>query len=276
MSDVAALLSCHPDNLGKALTTKGLWRYDRKGRRPHNRRDDLPDDEIVSRYSSGESVLSLAASLGVERIVIDRILRARCVPLRNRSAANYIRMARLTAEERSKLAEAAHAAVRGVKHTASFRIQRAIQVEAGAYITKGPGEQEIFERLVEAGFSPRQQAAIGRYNVDLTFGTVAVEVKYGTTGRFSAVRSAQRNKEIIEAGYKIAVVCLRDPGALTALDEVVALLQIVNRQPASSSQYWMIRSGFQKSPMTRFNGHKRAAVEAPPELVTSIRKIDFR
>ena len=65
---------------------------------------ELPNaDDLVNRYLAGESIKSLAASQGFSRQVIYRLFKERNIPLRNRSAAMYVRMARTSPGERIRL-----------------------------------------------------------------------------------------------------------------------------------------------------------------------------
>jgi len=73
----------------------------------------LPDSEIVDRYANGESELALARSYGVQRWTIRRRLIEGGAEIRGRSAANTVRMSKMSVDERKALAAAANAACRG-------------------------------------------------------------------------------------------------------------------------------------------------------------------
>jgi hypothetical protein len=77
----------------------------------------LPDAEIVSRYASGESELALSRLYKVQTGTIRRRLIEAGVEIRNGSAANILRFAKMTYEQRCELTSAAHVAVRGSKNS---------------------------------------------------------------------------------------------------------------------------------------------------------------
>ena len=141
----------------------------------------------------------------------------------------------------------------------------------------GPGEHELHERLLKNGHEVITQKSIHVYNVDVVFGTVAVEVKFGAHGRFTSNISAHRFEKIIEAGLKPVVLIIRDVYSLRhGLEEMVALLETVHRKPSTSCQYWVIRCGLQDSTIRKNNLSKCSLEAPPPELVTSIREVCFR
>src|SRR6266568_3349358 len=72
----------------------------------------LEVSDLVKRYLGGESENALAKSLGVSRNVIERRLRETNIKRRGGSASMFLRMSQTSPEERSRLAFAAHEAVR--------------------------------------------------------------------------------------------------------------------------------------------------------------------
>lgn len=281
LKEAASFLGCDRSSLGKAIGARRP-NFDasvNKGARCPNRNDAIDSCAIVALYRSGESVKAIASRFSVARDVVARILDENDVARRGRSSANFVRMSKMTAAERSANAAAAHAKIRSLPRdvfiSAAAKRAAAAAIDPSK-INTGPGEVEIFDAVLAAGFADaKRQVAVDQYSIDIAFGSVAVEVKYGATARCKYFRSRGRFEKIAELGLKQVIVAILDPAALSSTDEIVALLQVIDRKPPSTSKYWVVRSGLQKSPLTRFNGHKHPAVEAPPELVTSIREVDL-
>lgn len=277
-TEASQIMGCCRDALCNALRRRhpGYNPAINRGQRCPNRMDGLPELDIIARYRSGISEKALSAEFGVSRAVINRVLAKHNVARRTRSSAMYVRMSNMTESERSDLASAAHARVRTLprEHFVRSATKRAASVESGnANIAIGPGEQEIFNRLVTLGYSPTWQKALDQYSIDIAFNSVAVEVRWRGSGRMKALTQGNRLEKIMEANLKMALVVLIDDAAIeSGLDDVIALLQVIDRKPSTGRKYWVIRSGLQTSPITRFNGHKSPDVVAPPELVTSIRE----
>ena len=66
---------------------------------------------------------------------------------------------------------------------------------------EGWGEAELMQALIEAGESPHGQTLCDTYNIDVTFGSVAVEVCFGSPGRLNCPSTEHDvNTSRIEAG----------------------------------------------------------------------------
>ena len=70
-------------------------------------------DALIELYNSGVSVKALAKRFECSRDVIVRRLESRGITPRNRSESMYLRMGQTSPEERMRLTDAAHDAVRG-------------------------------------------------------------------------------------------------------------------------------------------------------------------
>lgn len=156
---------------------------------------------VASEYASGESVKALSVKYGVCRPLIREI--------RDRSAANVTRMAKLSPVERLRLTDSAHAAVRGVSQSEKHRGKIAAtrerrKTQASIY------EDRLAGLLADRRLSPIPQKAVGRYNVDLalTESSVAVEVFGGhwhSSGRH-ATTYRKRTDYILDEGWSLVVV----------------------------------------------------------------------
>ena len=202
---------------------------------------------------------AIADKLGVNRGSIRRRLLQAGVVCRGRSESMYVRMSRLTPEERQALTRAAHDAVRGKKRSSEDLVKRAKSREWG--IPNLPGyERDIFEEFVRRDIDFIPQKAVGKYNLDfLVFGRIAFEV-FGGGWHFygaHAQRFRSRDKFIRDSGY-IPVYCVvmregLDAGAVC--DYLVSLFEILSSDPASTSEQYVIRGDGQSFPLSRFKFH---------------------
>lgn len=240
-------------------------------KRAHNIINIAPE-KIIPCYINGESALSISKRLGVSRGVIKRILAENGQFIRNQSAAMYKRMEQTSAEERKRLVQAAHDAIRGTKRTDATQRKAAISREkCPSEYHIGRGEKELASALEAKAFTVFRQKAIDVFNIDILFNTIAVEVKF-TTGTAN-FRLVKRIPQLSKLGYKLAVVVFCDTAAIDCcLDEVIALLECINRKPASASKYWMIRCGFQQSPGLRGNNVNKSLIVPSKELFCTMRE----
>ena len=123
--------------------------------------------DLVQRYTDGISVKELAEHFSVCRQVISRILLESGQHLRNRSLAMYARMSRTPKQERNRLTEAAHDAVRGRKIDVRSLIKSA-RTKQNTLSKVGYGEFILRDWIRErSGVNMIPQYAIERYNIDL-------------------------------------------------------------------------------------------------------------
>jgi very-short-patch-repair endonuclease len=207
---------------------------------------DLPDAEIAARYRAGESVQALAQAYGVSRPNIDRRLHRLGVERRGQAAANALRMKRLGPEARLALAQAAHAAVRGVPQPEERLCKSAITVERKG-IVASPDERALAGWLRAKGCEVRPQKAVGRYNVDVALAEsrIAVEVFGGnwhTAGRHAA-RYRPRLEYLFGAGWHPVVVWVTASHPLrhAVADQIFALHEARRRGEPLGRQEHVIR-----------------------------------
>src|SRR5438046_1768460 len=77
----------------------------------------LDVDDIIDRYSRGESHNTIARALGISRPTVKRRLDLAGVPTRSTSEAMYIRWSNMSPGERGNLVGPAHDSVRGMKRS---------------------------------------------------------------------------------------------------------------------------------------------------------------
>ena len=206
----------------------------------------IDTEALVARYLAGESEKALAEAFGVSRTAIRPRLLSAGVQPRGRSEGMYARMARTSPEERSRLADAAHDAVRGKAKTDDFLRERALGVErAGADWGNASAAEAMFGRMLcDAGHAVIHQKAVGPYNVDLATGSVAVEVLGG--GWHRSKLHGERLRYILDAGWDVVYIWVearRFPLAGGAAEYVIAHLEFRDRNPAAPRCYRVVRGG---------------------------------
>jgi hypothetical protein len=182
LKEAAAAVEFHPDALSKFVRSRG--HAIPKIERSSARRKDLPDAEIVALYVGGMSELEVANQFGVARDVVRRRLVEAGCEIRGQSAANIVSMNRMTAKQRQQRTQAAHDAVRGMKHSHDQLVRRAVNLSGHKIAAfTGPGEEEFDQALTSLGIKFSRQVPVDKYNIDFAIGHVAVELKSGTTGQ---------------------------------------------------------------------------------------------
>jgi very-short-patch-repair endonuclease len=200
--------------------------------------------DLVERYDAGESVQRLAASQGISRNAINRLLVGEGRAIRDRSSGQRARHLGTTVEERLAMTAAAHDAKRGRPNTWEARCRAAqTREQSGAFATAR--EQEFIGLLVERGLHVTPQRAIGPYNCDLAAGTIAVEIFGGNwhaTGDHAA-RYPERCDYILDQGWHLLIAWnqSRDPLSAHAADYLVAFHEFTERNPTAPREYRVIR-----------------------------------
>lgn len=230
ITDAAKQIDCSPDVLSLKLRALGVdtARY-RSGRGLHAfNRKKLNGPEIIRRYLSGESVLALAKSFGVNRSTITTRLKEANVSIRNGSQANVIRFARMSFDDRRALSKSARDA-----HMANIMAN-------SAHYSRGPGEFEIATALRELGYDVRTQSPLDNGTVDIAIGNVAVEIKMCSGGSYGFSR--KRVKQIRNANMIPLFVGFNHIDCISErLEEIVALIDFACRHPAPLGKHWVIR-----------------------------------
>jgi very-short-patch-repair endonuclease len=146
---------------------------------------------------------------------------------------------------RTKLASAAHAAVRGVDQSEEHRRRIALSREASGYGgTTSSGTDWLCRELTGLGIEHVREKAVGRYNLDIALSSsaVAVEVLGGNWHGAKPIH-AVRTPYVLNAGWHIVFVwdTKRCKVGAGALDYIVALAQQSSLDPTATREYRVIR-----------------------------------
>jgi hypothetical protein len=138
--------------------------------------------------------------------------------------------------ERRFTVRAAHRATKGIKRTHAQLKNRALSRTR----IVGPGVNAIAEAFSSSGPSVEAEFPIDKYNVDLLVGRVAVEVTACRQPDYRGTLAPNRLKQIAKRGYSLVYV-VSAGSILDYLDDVIALIELAQTDPASRSEYRMFR-----------------------------------
>ena len=202
--------------------------------------------DIAKDYRSGISEKSLADRFGVSRNAIRLRLIQQHVPIRGRRDAELVKWRRMTAAQRSNQVASAHAASLGTTQTITHRMKVAKGIERTLANTSHY-EIDLGASLVSLDAYVTHQRAIGPYNADLSFDTVAVEVFAGGWHLYGRHRErlCRRTRYLLNAGWHVIFVIVnhsRVPFSPSVIARnLIAWNKIVRTDPSTPSQYRVIR-----------------------------------
>ncbi len=207
---------------------------------------NLDIDYIVKEYGAGRSVLDLATELNVSRNVIDTRLMMAGVTKRTASEQMFIRASKMTPEQRSANAKAAHDAVRGTPKSFVAKVKNAIAKQA-SMSGMSDIEEMICSDLKERGIYPIPQLAIGPYNCDLACHPVAVEI-FGGHWHFSGrhlARTEERIRYLGNAGWHVLMIVVNKRVPAYRFDigtrnHIVAHINKARSNPSAPREYRVI------------------------------------
>lgn len=262
--EAAKAINFAPSNLRRRLRELGLF---------ENMNSACFDrDAAVADYVSGMSELAVSKKYGVDRCVINRELTKRGIKRRTGSEANYIRLGKMSAEERQALVAPAHEARRGTHDRHEALVKKAIMKESKSCFF-GPGEDELYDLLRSAGLEPVRQKAADIYNIDLVIaGSVAVELTIGTTKYAGGnTHEAKRIKKIIDCGYTVVTISAKDIECFAfCCDKIITDLQRICANPSSKCKYWVIRCSSQSTETVRNEKGQFTSKSVPIKFVYSL------
>lgn len=250
---VAARHHIGANRLKTALVERGVWRTGSDRYRHRSEKltrqaladERLPVEEIAARYQAGESEKHLAESYQVSRNVIRLRLEAAGVPIRGRAEANKAMMGELSEAEKAQRISAAHAAIRG-RAANPDRLAKAAKTREGLMLNVSEAEMQMVRWLRRRGCTGvATQTAVGQYNIDITTGSVAVEIFGGGWHAYGShrKRAAKRLGKILDEGWNLMIVWVdrnRYPLSVEAADKVAAFVELTRRDPSIRGQYRVI------------------------------------
>ncbi len=216
----------------------------------------LPNiDNLIRRYIAGESEKKLSLECGISRGAFRHQLIKQGIKPRNRSDSMYARMRLTLPEERSRLATAAHDALRGKKRTIVDLSTRAKGRER-TLACASETEFIFIKMLKERGcINLTHQKAVGKYNIDIALNELRIAVEIsgncdkvnGTTSAIPA-RFGKRTPYLLNEGWHVIIITIdniRNRLTTGAADYIVSLCDEFRRNPPIECQYRVIRGNGQ-------------------------------
>lgn len=237
---------------------------------PPRRNIPLDAATFAEAYMGGESEYAIAKRFGVSRTVIRDRLKDAGVTIRGSSAAGLMRVSRTPADQLRRQVEAAHRAPRR-RITEEELFTRARAREHVGRLGS-PGEQLLAHLLEERGFAPIPQKAIGKYNVDMSFDSIAVEVLGGNWHAANRTH-ATRSPYILNEGWHLIFVWNFQPHSpitAGAADYIATFYEEARWQPSLPSQYRVI-SGHGKLLTARSADSDEFSLVPPPRGANNLR-----
>src|ERR1041385_218960 len=222
---------------GVLRTKADISRLRGKGARP-----DLAP--FLDEYGRGATTSELAQRAGVVRSTMIHWLKDAGADI-DRSHAAVRRNARLTAEQRIRMAAATSACHRGVPKSEAALARRALTRQQ-RMVQVDPQERALVEMLRARGIDGIvQQKAIGRYNCDIAAAPVAVEVFGGNWHAYGqhGARLLRRTRDILDAGWSVLLIwanSVHHPMTEAAADEAAAWIELARSNPSFGRQYRVI------------------------------------
>lgn len=205
---------------------------------------DIDLNDLRTRYEAGESENALAKHYGCSRTSLRRRLVSTGVDPRGRGAAMAQRHAELSPEERQALADAAHVAVRGRTATEEERARRAETVGGQVNLWTSPHEVMLDAMLRARGHIGIPQLPVGRYNIDLAFEPLAVELHRYTGHPLNYHLQPPRVAYLAERGWSTLYVWLRLDQTLTeaVADRTAEQIEEYRRDPAAFGKVRVVKT----------------------------------
>ena len=261
--NIAARIGINPDVLSKKLRARGIV-IPKRVPAGHNKLTNLPEKLIIDEYLRGISELALAQQFKISRGTIAKILIRNNIIRRTGSEANFLRMAKLTAVERTEL----------ISFARQQRIENMITAVHSNILDNpaiGIGEREIAQSLEFFGHSVVRQKIVGAYMLDIAVGNVAVEVKF--SARSLLHRIFKREKYIVESDFRLVYVLIDSINCVNRhLNHLISYVDFACRYPPAAGQYRVIRcDGTNNTP--RFYVRDRAIVGRSPKILTTVEQV---
>ena len=268
LKDAASAIGMTPDALSKRLRLIGFAVPRRGAAGRPGLFNAAQESELVSRYTKGESCLSLAQAFGTTRAPIAKVLKRHGVALRGGSGANTNRLNSMSAEQLQELtAKARTTRMQNLQHNA----RQGITSHAIGY-----GECELLEALRGVGVPALSQQPIGPYLVDLAYRRTAIEVKIKARVKLGRIDRPERIKHILERGWRLVYVASSSlTDLMQCLDEVVAALQVLHSNPATLGKHWVVWCGRDLYAPVKSHKGKGACIGRSPTVQVSVTQIDL-
>ena len=228
------------------------------------KRNDLDLHDLAQRYAAGTSIEVLGKMVRYDPSTLRiRLRNAGLIQVRTNAEAQIAMNKTRTPERRKEIAAAANRAALGRKvpeeEKRRCKVTRAIRLQKTGKVI-GRYEKTIRKMLKERGVQTSPQYPVEGYNIDLAvLGElpVAVEISNSTFNPLTAAKTRVCIKKLTELGWAVIHIWVSPyhPLASEGIDEVVAAVNLTQRDPTSRSQYRVIRGCGDSVPRRRNSPH---------------------
>jgi len=228
------------------------------------RRRDIPINEVLDLYNSGNSEFFISNKFNASRNVIRRILIDNKITIRNGSKANLARFSKTTKEERIEITKKANDAIRNMPQ--SFHIESSKKQAISKEKSKskiGLFEDLFFNRFKELGFNPVWQKAFHVYNIDIAVGNVAVEIHINSSNPHTYPIYRKRIEYLTNSGWNVIYIKITQNGLnATCIDKICKIVDLHSRNPSIIGKYWMFRGTGEFVTVGEFDVNKNSLILA--------------
>jgi hypothetical protein len=225
--------------------------------------DAIKRQAIIDRYVTGESMNELSRDLDVGVGIVKRVLLESGVSLRTpKEALQLVRKSATEREQRSERRQLDWSKpILNIPTTTAKRFPGAALTRERSESMQTADERTVL-RLLPDSWPDGAQIAVDGYNIDITRGTVAVEVHAAAWYPFSNARVQQRAVDLADRGWHLVYFWISPTHRLDVrgVDEMVTHVEILNRDPAARRQYLVVRGAGEVVSRGRLDPHKRAIV----------------
>ena len=194
-------------------------------------------NDVVKFYELGNSVKRCSEVFNCSRNVIVNRLRSVGITPRTRSESMYLRMSQTSFKDRQTLTKKANITLKGSKKTDEQLINNAISAERTLHKMK-PHEISVYNSLKH--FNCIRQKAIYKYNIDLMFGNVAMEI-HVDSGSPLRKYTGEKIKYLLNSGYFVYVLWIK-PGYVPNYCDFIRFLKFAQNNPTSTRVYRVVKS----------------------------------
>lgn len=211
---------------------------------------------IVSDHISGMSINAISVKYGIIRSTAKKIVEYSGYKTRNRSESMCQRMADTTFEERQKLASAANKSVKGRLKSDDWLIKQA-NTKAITLSKIGRGERQVQKWIEDFGYNVTPQGVVYKFNIDILFGNVAVEVHSTSAYPHTIPSLVDRAVYLLNSGYDVLYIHKGryDLTDRSCADYAISMFEFRRSYPSAGCEYRVIGRDGDLIARARSNGN---------------------
>lgn len=275
--EICKMVKRSEPTIRRILAENGILSSSFRKREPAYNRKQLPVEQIITKYLSGCSVLSLSKEYSVSRNVITQRLAENGIQLRTGSEANFIRMGKLSKEERKQLTQKANIACTG-KPKSEHDLEKIMRSRYIRQTHIGFGEDIVYDRLINLGYDVKRQFPIQRYSIDLFVnGAIVVEISGCGVGAVHSEHNRTKIKRLLKCGYTVIYVAFSTQQLfIHNFENIIPLIEEVCRNHNTiRPEDWVIICTSDGSSVGRFKINHPTQEPPPIQYFCRLERLNF-